>query len=833
MAIEKATLPLPVGGWNTSAGRENQPEGTTRGTKNARNRDWRAGGALRLARRAGMTKFVDEQPCGDNPFQALASITVVENTGTSSLGSSFATDTFVRADTSTGQLGSFDGTAGSDYNVSGNNVAVSTSIDTNSSVAIDNFEWNGVYAAGDAAKVASNKCVDNQSADTSSGTAQASMCYFLPNGLTEPTDNYALRLTFTTDSGFTSTEGVIGFFCFGDAPTIAGGTRDAAFWVVLSINSFGVAAVNQGYNSASGSLSDGALSVASTASTTPNTSKPALINSGLVRSSLVSSDTAVDLQTNTQYLLEMRVSGRRVELLLNGLSWIIWPDVSVGSNGTAVTGFTASQNDYGFTFYNVGSGSRAPIVSIDKFEVLNINVAPPSSSTRVVTVVGGDVCHGDEDGFSTATNGSAVVGEDASVFAFAGLGPTAASNRSYIYLLKGTAWTDGDNYKKVLVSGSSATVQAWSASPGSLPSGSSDSSQKARFGSIWRNRVVLYGLTTNPDNWYMSASGDADDWDYTATPNGREAIAGDNSGTGLAPGGITCMAGFDDDNLIMGLVDSLIVMRGDPALGGALDGITDRVGIVGPRATALSDQGVFYFVDRTGLYAIEPGTSQPQRLTHEKIDEFFEDVDWDTTDAVLFYSRRFDGLRVWLVPRTVPTDSTQTIKSLWWDGSNTPWYDEFPAFLYPRAVCGYQTGNENIMLVGGTDGYLRRFTPDSADDDGNKIDSYVDLSPIVADGETEIGLNEMILKPGSTCERFTVQMRSAMGADGLDSAAFRHLVRVNGPAAALRAMSIPPRIDRRIRGGAVGVRIGDSEKYWSIEQARALLDTGYALAGGH
>lgn len=331
----------------------------------------------------------------------------------------------------------------------------------------------------------------------------------------------------------------------------------------------------------------------------------------------------------------------------------------------------------------------------------------------------------------------------------------------------------------------------------------------------------------------MSASGDADDWDYTATPNGREAIAGDNSGTGLAPGGITCMAGFDDDNLIMGLVDSLIVMRGDPALGGALDGITDRVGIVGPRATALSDQGVFYFVDRTGLYAIEPGTSQPQRLTHEKIDEFFEDVDWDTTDAVLFYSRRFDGLRVWLVPRTVPTDSTQTIKSLWWDGSNTPWYDEFPAFLYPRAVCGYQTGNENIMLVGGTDGYLRRFTPDSADDDGNKIDSYVDLSPIVADGETEIGLNEMILKPGSTCERFTVQMRSAMGADGLDSAAFRHLVRVNGPAAALRAMSIPPRIDRRIRGGAVGVRIGDSEKYWSIEQARALLDTGYALAGGH
>lgn len=834
MAIEKATLPLPVGGWNTSAGRENQPEGTTRGTKNARNRDWRAGGALRLARRAGMTKFVDEQPCGDNPFQAMASVQVVENTGSSSLGSSVATDTFVRANTSTGELGSFDGTAGSDYNVSGNKVAVSTTIDTNSSVSIDNFEWNAVYSSGDASKVLSNKCVDEQSADTSSGSAQASVCYFLPNGITEPTDNFSMRLTFTMGSGFTGSgtqEGVIGFFCKADPADIAAGNRDGAFWTALGINGQGVGGLNQGYNSNSGTLSNGSLAVPTGTYATGNPAKPAIINSGLV--TLAGNTGLVQLQTNTQYVLELRVSGKRVELLLNGLSWIIWPDISVGSNGTSVPDYDNTSTKYGFTFYNVGSGSRAPIASIDQFEVLNINIAQPQSFPRVVTVNGGDVCHGDQSGFDTATNGSGVIGADASVFLLPGLGPTASGGKSYIYVLKGTVWADGDAYKRVLVSGTSATLQAWSASPGSLPTGSSDTTQKARFGTAWRNRIVLYGVTTNPDNWYMSRASDADDWDYTATPDGTQAFAGDVTGTGLAPGPITCMAGFDDDNLIMGLLDSLVVMRGDPAQNGVLDGITDRVGIVGPRATALDDNGVFYFVDRTGLYAIEPGSSLPQRLTHNKIDSFFADIDWDTQEAVLFYSSRFRGLRVWIVPRTVPGVDSDPIKSLWWDGTNTPWYDEFQATVYPRAICGFRSGIENVMLMGGSDGYIRQFDPDADDDDGEAVDSYIDLTPIIADGEAEVGLNETIIKPGSSCERMTVQLRSSLGADSLDTAAFRHLVRVSGPSAAVAPMTIPPRIDRRIRGGAVGMRIGDPSKYWSIEQVRALIDSGYALAGGH
>jgi len=833
--MEKVTLPPPVKGWNTSSGRESQPEGTSRGLKNARNRDWRAGGALRMARRSGTSKFVDDQPCGDNPFQALASIQVVENTGTSSLGSSVATDTFVRADTTTGELGSFDGTSGSDYNVSGNKVAVCPAFDASSFATILDFSWNAVYSSGDAAKVLSNKCVDAQSADTSSGTGQASLCYFLPNGITEPTENYSLRLTFTTSSGFASKEAYIGFFCRGDPTDIAAGNRDSAFWTMLSIGPDGNAVVQQGFNN-TGASSVGKIwadGYVYNQSGIPETAKPSFINSGNYGSTPSGSPPSTTLQTNTQYVLELRVSGKRVELLLNGLSWIIWPDISAKGDGSGTTPVDMTSLKYGFAFMNVGAGARAAIASIDKFEVLNINVAEPSSFPRVVAVSGGDVCHGDESGFEAATNGSAVVGADASVFAFAGLGPTATGGKSYIYLLKGTAWTDGDAYKRVLVSGTSATLQAWAAAPGTLPAGATDATQKARFGTIWRNRITLWGVSTNPDNWYMGRASDADDWDYTATPDGRQAVAGDNSGTGLPPGPITCMAGFDDDNLIMGLVDSLIVMRGDPALGGVLDGITDRVGIVGARATAVDERGAFYFVDRSGLYMIEPGSSQPQALSETRIDEFFADVDWDTTDAVLFYSSRFRGLRVWLIPRTVPTTDTAPIKSLWWDGSQTPWYDEFPAMQYPRAICGYQSGVENVMLIGGADGYIRQFDPDAENDDGVAMDSYMDLTPLTANGETELGLNETIIKPGSTAERLTIQLRSALGADTLDSALFRHLVRVNGPSAAVAPLTIPPRIDRRIRGGAVGMRIGDSTKHWSVEQVRALIDSGYSLSGAH
>jgi hypothetical protein len=150
-------------------------------------------------------------------------------------------------------------------------------------------------------------------------------------------------------------------------------------------------------------------------------------------------------------------------------------------------------------------------------------------------------------------------------------------------------------------------VFPWVASPRSLPVGKFDASLAATIITLYRGRVVLSGIEDDPQNWFMSKSGDPLDWDYFATPSATIAIAGNNSDAGLVGDRITCLAPFGDDLMVMGGDHTLWIMRGDPADGGRIDNLSQQVGIIGPDAVALDALGTMYFFGNGVLWRLPKG----------------------------------------------------------------------------------------------------------------------------------------------------------------------------------------------------------------------------------
>src|SRR5690606_29851668 len=132
----------------------------------------------------------------------------------------------------------------------------------------------------------------------------------------------------------------------------------------------------------------------------------------------------------------------------------------------------------------------------------------------------------------------------------------------------------------------------------------------------YRGRIVMAGLKEEPHNWFMSKAGDPFNWDYSPpSPSPLQAVAGNNSNVGEVGDLISAIAPFQDDVMFMAGITSLWIMRGDPMLGGSIDNISRKVGIVGPDAWTTDAEGNMYFMAQTGLYRIAYGGTTPEPLS--------------------------------------------------------------------------------------------------------------------------------------------------------------------------------------------------------------------------
>jgi len=251
---------------------------------------------------------------------------------------------------------------------------------------------------------------------------------------------------------------------------------------------------------------------------------------------------------------------------------------------------------------------------------------------------------------------------------------------------------------------------------------------------LWGGRIVMSGLETDPNNIFMSAVGDAFDWDYApAASTIQQAVAGNvTSGYGKNPDIVTALIPYTDDVLLIGGTRSIRRLLGNPADGGISVSVTDVTGIVAGKAWCQSPEGVIYFFgSRGGIYKIDPENGIPSRLTALTIDERLADIDLDENIITLEWDDRAIAVRVYISP----TDGT-TSTHYAWDVRNEAWWpfryaddNHNPAAI--RLLSG-NTPEERKILEYGQDGYIRMVDVDSASDDGSPIESFVYLGPFSA-----------------------------------------------------------------------------------------------------
>lgn len=304
-------------------------------------------------------------------------------------------------------------------------------------------------------------------------------------------------------------------------------------------------------------------------------------------------------------------------------------------------------------------------------------------------------------------------------------------------------FADGVNDK--LYDEASNTVKVWTdeLTAGSLPGSSGD---RWRLVEMWRARIVLAGVRSDPHNWFMSKMGDPLDWDYAPDPETvTMAVAGNNAPAGKIGDVINSMCPYDDDTLIFFGDHSIWQMTGDPAEGGRVDLVSDITGASFGRPWAKGPLGEIYFYgSRGGIFRMTVG-NKPERLSTARIEEQLNDVNLNTSIIRAVYDDHTQLCHFFVTPLTAAV-STHIV----WDlRTESFWFDQFADKNYnPRAVHVMEgdAPGDRVVVLGSDDGYLRYINYDGKNDDQKAIDSYVYFGPWTLEEGRKVQMRELILE---------------------------------------------------------------------------------------
>jgi hypothetical protein len=247
----------------------------------------------------------------------------------------------------------------------------------------------------------------------------------------------------------------------------------------------------------------------------------------------------------------------------------------------------------------------------------------------------------------------------------------------------------------------------------------------ARYG----DGLILASPPTAPHVWFRSRRRNPHDWDYSRAAFGdvESAIASDANYQGVVGEPIVALIEHSDDYLLFGCTSSLWILRGEPLIGGSLDNLSQTLGIVGPNAWCRSPSGVLFFLSKDGLYTLQPGASEfPQSLSREKIPQRLLDIPITYSHgANLAYDLRFRMVHIYL---------PQSHQHYWFNlETGSFWPIHFRSILITPIMTLDWTSSlsqESHVLLGGTDGFLRRFGREYRTDDRHPIIDYVYIGPI-------------------------------------------------------------------------------------------------------
>lgn len=305
---------------------------------------------------------------------------------------------------------------------------------------------------------------------------------------------------------------------------------------------------------------------------------------------------------------------------------------------------------------------------------------------------------------------------------------------------------DGANIRKLNL-GSELFV-AYAATAGTAPVGTT-------LAVAWRGRLILSGTDTDPQNVFASRVGNATDWDYGQT-DASAAWSGNAAPSGRVGEPVVALAPISEDLMLIFSDNTIYAVSGDPADGGAINLVTDKVGIVGPNAWTRDATGMLYFVGANGLYKANADGTGATEISRDVFRQFFRGTNRSTRHTTLVYDPERYGIWIFVTPETQgsaetslfydiraegywpirPTNSVESgpLSAIYWDG-----FDD----------------NSRYPLLGGYSGQLDSMNFTNRNDNGGAIDAFVHFTPFslseVDDATvTRIDITAGEVKPGDS-----------------------------------------------------------------------------------
>lgn len=424
-----------------------------------------------------------------------------------------------------------------------------------------------------------------------------------------------------------------------------------------------------------------------------------------------------------------------------------------------------------------------------------------TSSAKLVIVSGGSVFGLADDVLTTTTNGTnAMTAERFQVQM------QSAFNRTFM--------VDGVRSKQYNLADN--TVSNWVATEGDLP-------ESCRLIALYRGRMVLSGKVDDPHNWFMAKLGDPFDWDYDpAITSVIQAVAGNNSETGLVGDIITALVPFSDDVLIFGGDHTIYALTGDPAAGGTIDIVSDKTGMAFGKAWTKDPNGNLYFWGQDGVYVMagSPG-SKPESLTKGRIDVRVRNVDQNFNRIFM----EWDYLRDRLVILITPSNINTACRVLVWERRSDAWWEfEYPTEHGPNILFAYDSvdAEDQAFILGGRDSYLRMTDEAAEGDDGEDIVSRFRYPQFLAPTQaSEVVLNSVLPVLASGSGQVNLDVYTGQSAEECvlsQNPRVRRLLTHAGRNSALR---------QKVRGYAVQLGMSHSgQSRWALEGCSVRFDEG-------
>lgn len=436
--------------------------------------------------------------------------------------------------------------------------------------------------------------------------------------------------------------------------------------------------------------------------------------------------------------------------------------------------------------------------------------AVSGASTRTlknVAVAGGTVKSFTSAGATLATGGSGAL----------------SSTTPYIHgaeLFGLIYFADGTNSK--YWDAQTDTVFSWTAAHGTMPS---NGANLPRLIATWRSRIVMAGLIGDAHNWFMSAVGDPDDWDYAPTDlTLQDAVAGNNAEAGKSPDVINCIIPFNDDILWFGCDHSIWQLTNDPLEAGRFDLISDTVGMAFGKPYCRDPAGLIYFLgSRGGLYVMTPG-QLPVRLSDKAIEKRLADLDLSQTKVQLAWDDRSQHVLIFLTK----LDGSATTNYVF-DVRHRAFWPESFATATQNPVCVHvldgDSVNDRVILLGGQDGYVRKIDHAADDDDGSAIASHVFIGPIQQPTSEEFRLDELRIDLDAQSSDITYSIHDGDTAEEAQGAS----ARFSGTWTSAKQYSER----RRASGRAMYLKLLNAtvDRKWQFEQANAVIKPVGRAAG--